>query len=330
MNIKHHRQAQDSPAEQADHWLALLHSPLFDRKKQRAFQQWLATSPENRLALQKSQAFWQKMGTLNEEQVALLEQRLAMVSEPAYRLQPMRYPARVWLIPAMICLILLAAPGVQFWQGCFADYRTGTGEQRLVRLSDGSSVLLNTESALSVDYSQHRRIVTLHGGEAHFKVAKDTARPFDVKTASGEVRALGTAFDVRQQKEKMTVTVLEHSVRVSFKNSESIERLQAGEQVSFSFFKNKSSAIETVNINQAMAWQQHRLVFKDQPLHQVVSELSRYRIGKIVIVDSALAKHQVTGVFDAADTEGALQTIENSLGLTEFRMTDRLVFLSKL
>jgi transmembrane sensor len=330
MNINHHRQAQDSSAEQADHWLVLLHSPLFDRKQQRAFQQWLAASPENRLALQKSQAFWQKMGTLSTEQVVLLEQRLTKASEPVNQDKPMFYPARVWLIPAMICLLLLVIPGFQFWQGYFADYRTGTGEQRLIRLSDGSSVLLNTESALSVDYSQHRRSVILHGGEAHFKVAKDAARLFEVETAIGQVRALGTAFDVRQQDEKMTVTVLEHSVRVAFKNSETIERLQEGEQVSFNYLKNKSSAIETVNLKQAMAWQQNRLVFKDQPLQQVVAELARYRAGKIIIVDSALAKHQVTGVFDATDTEAALHTIEKSLLLKEFRMTDRLVFLSKL
>lgn len=330
MNINHHRQAQDSRAEQADYWLALLYSPLFDRKQQRAFQQWLAESPANHSALQKSQAFWQKMGTLNAAQAALLEQRLTKASEPVYRLKPMRYPARVWLIPAMICLLLLVMPGFQFWQGYFADYRTASGEQRVIRLSDGSSVLLNTESALSVDYSQHRRSVTLHGGEAHFKVAKDAARPFEVQTASSQVRALGTAFDVRKQSEKMTITVLEHAVRVAFKNSETIERLQAGEQVSFSYLKNKSSAIETVNLKQAMAWQQHRLVFKDQPLQQVVAELARYRAGKIVIIDSALAKHLVTGVFDATDTEAALHTIEKSLLLKEFRMTDRLVFLSKL
>jgi len=328
MNINQHRQAQDSPAEQADYWLALLYSPLFDRNQQSAFQQWLAESPANHSALQKSQAFWQKMGTLNAEQVALLEQRLTKVSEPVYRVKPMQCPARVWLIPVMICLIVLVLPGVQFWQGCFADYRTATGEQRLIRLSDGSSVLLNTESALSVDFSQHRRSVILHGGEAHFKVAKDAARPFEVETTNGQVRALGTAFDVRQQNEKMTVTVLEHAVHVVFRNSETIERLQEGERVSFS--GRRPGAVETVNLKQAAAWQQHRLVFKDQPLQQVVAELARYRAGKIVIVDSTLAKYQVTGVFDATNTEAALYTIEKSLLLKEFRMTDRLVFLSKL
>ena len=328
MNKNHRPLAQDNPAEQADYWLALLYSPLFDRKQQRLLQKWLAENPTNRLALQKSQAFWQKMGTLNVAQVALLEQRLAKASAPVNKVKSAAYPVSVWLIPALACLLLLVMPGLQFWQGYFADYRTATGEQRLIRLSDGSSVLLNTESALSVDFSEHRRGITLHGGEAHFKVAKDAQRPFEVQTESGQVRALGTAFDVRQLGENMTVTVLEHAVRVAFRHGETIERLREGERVSFS--NQKPGVIETVNLRQAMAWQQHRLVFKDQPLQQVVAELARYRAGKIVIIDSALAGHQVTGVFDATDTETALRTIEKTLRLKEYRMTDRLVLLSRL
>jgi len=97
------------------------------------------------------------MGTLNAAQVALLEHRLAKAAEPVKKVKPVHYPVGIWLIPALACLLLLVVPGLQFWQGYFADYRTATGEQRLIRLSDGSSLLLNRESALSVDFSEHRR-----------------------------------------------------------------------------------------------------------------------------------------------------------------------------
>ncbi len=174
---------QDNTAKQADYWLALLHSPLFDRQQQQAFRRWLAEHPANRIALQKSQAFWQKMETLDSAQLALLEQRLADNAAPVGKPQAKPFFIGIWLAPALACCLLLLMPGWQFWQSLSADYRTATGEQRLVQLSDGSSVLLDTDSAFSTDFSQHRRCVILHNGEAHFKIAKDARRPFDVEAA---------------------------------------------------------------------------------------------------------------------------------------------------
>ncbi len=314
----------DPLAHQADHWLALLHSPLFDRKQQQALQRWL-TNPANRVALQKAQAFWQKMGMLDAAQLALLEQRLAQTSAPKRKPKSKPLFVSMWLVSALACCLLLLMPAWQIWQSLAADYRTATGEQRVVELADGSRVLLNTASVLSVDFSQQRRHVVLHEGEAHFKVAKDTNRPFEVETAIGTIRALGTAFAVKQMDDDLTVTVDEHAVRVTFSNGSIIESLREGEQVSL--HQQQISIVKHINLNQAMAWQQRRLVFKDQPLQQVVAELSRYRNGAIFITDNRLAQHQVTGVFDANDTETALLTIEKSLGLKEYRMTDRLVVL---
>lgn len=318
-------QPQGSRADQADYWLALLHSPLFDRPQQQAFQHWLATDPENRIALQKAQAFWQKWGTADNAQLALLERRL--VEATADQKSPNTAFSSAWLIPALACFLLFIVPGIGFWQALFADYKTAAGEQRLISLSDGSSILLNTASKISVDYSQQLRSVILHSGEAHFKVAKDANRPFEVTTEGGKVRALGTAFDVRQWDGSMTVTVTEHAVSINPKQGSALTRLQEGQRVSIN--GQQTSPVETVNLKQAMAWQQRLLIFKDQPLRQVVAELSRYRAGTIVIADSTLAKHQVSGVFDASDTETALRTIEKSLRLKEYRLTDRWIVLSR-
>jgi len=49
---------------------------------------------------------------------------------------------------------------------------------------------MNTDTAVSVDYSAQRRQITLHDGEAYFVVAPDAQRPFEVQTSSGQVRAL--------------------------------------------------------------------------------------------------------------------------------------------
>ena len=316
---------QSSRANQADYWLTLLHSPLFDAKQQRALRQWLAAHPDNLAALQKSLGFWQKMGTLDTTQIALLEQRLAHSAPKKTTQAPLS--KSLWLIPALASLLLLASPALQFLAIYFADFRTAVGEQRSIELSDGSRVFLNTDTALSVDFTAQRRNIILYSGEAHFKVAKDKARPFDVTTDSGTVRALGTAFDVRQLDGDMTITVTEHAVKIILANGETLARLAEGERVSVN--KHHSNPIEKINIKQAEAWQQQRLVFKDQALQHVLAELSRYRGGKILITDNALAQHHVTGTFDTTDTEIALKTIEKNLGLQELRLTDRLILLSK-
>jgi transmembrane sensor len=315
-----------SPDEQADHWLALLNSPLADQAQQRAFQIWL-NKPENGIAWQKAQSCWQQLDGLSSEQIQRLEQHLA-VSTPTIRaahFAKRKSVIRPWLTPVFACLLVAVSFGVAKQSGYFADYRTAQGEQRQVQLDDGSTVLLNTASSLSIDYSPQRRTVILHDGEAYFTVAADAGRPFTVSTKTGQVTALGTAFDVKQLDDAMTVTVSQHSVRVDFKQGAAIERLQEGERVAYR--EQQVSPVTKVNLKQAGAWQQHRLIFTDQPLQQVIAELNRYRSGNIVILDRRLAAHRVNGVFDSQDTESALATIEKTLAIKEVRLTDLLVIL---
>ncbi len=319
-----------SAAEQADYWLALLNSPLLDQGQQLAFEQWLAASHENRLAWEKAQVWWQKIDTLSASQAAMLEQRLAANVKPVTQAKPVakKNPLQLfnaWGFPAFACLLLAVWLGFTSLPLKFADYHTGKGELKTLALSDGSTVLLNTDSSLSVDYSGRQRNISLQG-EAYFKVAADAQRPFEVQTESGRVRALGTAFEVKQLDADMAVTVYEHSVRVTFQQGETVDRLEEGQRIALS--NQQIGPIENVNLKQTKAWQEHLLVFKNQPLQQVITELNRYRSGKIVIMDHSLAEHLVTGVFDSSDPDAALATIEKTLAAKEYRLFNSLVFLT--
>lgn len=306
---------------QAEYWLALRESPFFDGEQERRWRAWLAASRENLEAWQQAQHFFNRVESLHPGQVALVERR---PTEGGLRRPPS--PA-VWLMPLAACLMLALGLAWILNAGYFADFRTGTGEQRRVQLSDGSVVILNTASAISVDFSERQRVIRLHNGEAHFKVAADPTRPFDVVASGGRVRALGTAFDVKQWQGDIAVTVYEHSVRVTFADGETIERLAEGQSVASS--RGEAGRPESVNLKQVGAWQERRLVFKAKPLQQVVADLNRYRPGKIVIADAELADHLVTGVFDANDPEAALNVIEHTLAVAEIRLTDALVVLRR-
>ncbi len=92
-------------------------------------------------------------------------------------------------------------------------------------LPDGSVVDLNAGANLAVEYSPTGRRVRLLTGEAHFAVAKDPARPFVVSAGTVEVRAVGTAFNVRFAPVAVQVLVTEGQVAVE---TEPPERNRAG------------------------------------------------------------------------------------------------------
>ena len=124
----------------------------------------------------------------------------------AHAPSPTARPRRVfWSRPRLAlgaalatCLLLLVlVPSASHLPArLLADYSTGPGGQRTVALPDGSVAILNTDSAIDVDYGRERRMVKLLYGEAHFEVAKDAQRPFQVLAVGGRTTAVGTAFAV--------------------------------------------------------------------------------------------------------------------------------------
>lgn len=314
--------------EQAEYWLALRESPFYDGEQEQRWQAWLSASRENGEAWQQAQHFFDRIETLSPAQFGRIELSAWTVTGPQHEVTARQALRRnLWTLPIAACLMLAFCLGWAVNAGYFADFRTGTGEQRRIQLSDGSTVILNTASSLSVEFSEKQRMIRLHGGEAYFKVAADVARPFEVVASGGRVRALGTAFDVKQWQGDMAVTVYEHSVRVAFTAGDMVESLPEGQRVASN--GGKAGQPEAINLKQASAWQERRLVFKEKPLQQVVDDLNRYRPGKIVIADSDLAQHLVTGVFDANDPEAALNVIEKTLSAGETRLTDALVILRR-
>ena len=93
------------------------------------------------------------------------------------------------------------------------------GEQRTFRLADNSVLHLNTDSAVTVRYSQTERVVELTSGEAAFEVTHEPARAFRVLAGPAEVVDLGTQFDVRLTPDSTVVAVLVGRVAVKARTS---------------------------------------------------------------------------------------------------------------
>jgi transmembrane sensor len=182
------------------------------------------------------------------------------------------------------------------WPESHVLYTTAIGEQRSVLLPDGSIAELNTRSSLNVKYDAAAREVTLSEGEALFRVAKDSQRPFRVRSGSAVIQAIGTRFNVRHDRERTVVTVLEG--RVAVNDAELI----AGQRVAIGTASvARSPRIEKANTAAVIAWQSRRLVFDAAPLTEVVAEFNRYNEQEILIKDPDAARRRITGVFNAND-----------------------------
>jgi transmembrane sensor len=208
---------------------------------------------------------------------------------------------------------------------------TEIGESHRLTLPDGSSVQLNTESAVVIKLTATERRVRLVRGEAHFQVAKNPARPFIVSAGAVAVRAVGTAFDVRLQPEGVEVLVTEGRVRVhnAAKGTSLLTTvtatgdepvLVAGQRAVVSTLASTAAsaavaALDPAEIEQATSWQSGRLAFVATPLASIVDEFNRYNRHKLVIADSRLAARRFGGTFLVGDHEELVRVLEANFGV---------------
>jgi len=201
-----------------------------------------------------------------------------------------------------------------------ADARTGTAERREIVLDDGSRLMLNARSAVDIDLGAAARVVRLHAGELIATAAADAARPFIVRTAEGEVRALGTRFLVRQEPERTMAMVLSRSVRLHTRSG--AERTLAEGQAAYF----DAAAIGEVQPARAglADWARGMLVADDQPLAEVIAALRPYREGFIRLSPEA-ARLRVLGAFPLDDADRVLDSLAQTLPIRVTRYGGWLV-----
>ncbi|TBU96579.1 FecR domain-containing protein [Stutzerimonas kirkiae] len=190
-----------------------------------------------------------------------------------------------------------------------ADQRTATGERRSLDLADGTRLTLNTASAVDIRYDDAQRLIVLHVGEILVEKTARDPRPFRVRSAHGEMRALGTRFNVRQYDDRTELSVLEHTVAVrNAANAEEI-RVEAGMRLDFAH--GPLPAPRPADPSHS-AWSQGRLVIDDWRLDRTLAELQRYRPGFIECADE-VAGLRLSGAYPLDDTERALAAIAQAL-----------------
>jgi transmembrane sensor len=216
-----------------------------------------------------------------------------------------RVAARTWLAAAAV---LIAIVGVllmnRFLDPSQSDeFTTRTGEQMEITLSDGSHVWLGPRSKLIVAFDKERRGIQLTSGEAFFAVKKDAHRPFTVRSAGGDIVAVGTAFNVRALDEHVTVTVSEGVVAVTPKAQLAVRtpasvRVASGQQLTFTAQQpiQALAIVQSASPGERARWREGVLVYRDEPLQEVVKDIVRYSDVQIEIADPAVGEMRFSGV----------------------------------
>lgn len=221
-------------------------------------------------------------------------------------------------------------------------YSTAIGEQRTVELPDKSSLVLNTNSRIAIDFSEKRRIIYLEKGEVHFEVYKNPNRPFEVYAGAAMIRAVGTAFNVRLREREVEVIVDEGVVEIAAEQGnkrnkkeaavDSLQepvRLTAGNQATYEKENPKAVTVQRdVEVDRKLAWREGLLEFRREPLERVIGEVSRYTSVKLIITDDALRQQKVGGRFKIGDTQSLLEVLESGFSVEIERGEDNAIYLS--
>lgn len=295
--------------EEAAAWFAAQRRAVMSVEERAAFDAWRA-DPQNLAALNAMHEFWGEMSALKGV-------------EPPMKSSSAR-PRRLALGGAVAaCLLvggLFASWAVQ--PLAFAETtRTHVGEQRSQTLPDGSVVNLNV--ATRIDYRMHDRSrdVRLRDGQALFVVRKDPSRPFLVRAGDYEVRAVGTAFDVRVRDGATQVAVQEGIVlvtRLSGPHPGVVARLKAGERLDLRPPAHDAepavAVVKPVPVQSVAEWRMRTISYEDASVAEVVRDLNRFFPQPIEIEDQSLAARRVTIRLQVADRESTVRTLNALLG----------------
>jgi transmembrane sensor len=299
----------DPVSEQAIDWMVRLRADTPSAALQERFNAWLNMDPAHAQA-------WARLherlgGSFNT--VRALDRRVPGQTEHARQLLLQPQSSRRDALRVIAGLGLL---GGGLWLGArsplgdslMADLHTGRGQREQFNLADGSRLSLNADSAVDLQFDDQQRLVILRRGELIIQVAADPHRPLRVRTAQGEVRALGTRFLVAQEQQATRVVVLEHSVRASLFAGSELD-LQEGQAALL-----YAGRIEPLTSDQRHRadWLRGRLNVLDDPLEKVVDALRPYSRG-FVRVAPEVRGLRVQGVFPLNDPERTLSALAETL-----------------
>ena len=361
MTMKSQDTASDSDRlEIASDWLLRIQDGSLDSEDLTQWLQWYDADSANREAFERVQATFESIHALPLSERSAWASRLDDPQQPERQKFRERnlfdkqiwrlfvpiswFSRRVWAPVFTVTLAFIV--GIVIWQLGrnrsieTSAFKTERATHRDVSLPDGSRIRLGAKSQIFVNFTSQTRYLVLEGGEAFFKVAKDSERPFLVQAGGVTVRAVGTEFNVRRVMDQTIVAVTEGTVdvlqslepdhrrpRQATARNTSI-RLVAGEQVSIGPLEPVVS-IKQIEPKAVKGWQEGRLEFADEPLGLVIDTINRYSHRDVVITDQAIKGLRFTGTVSREHIDEWLFALSEIFPLDVRRVGNETVLISQ-
>ncbi|NMX65379.1 FecR domain-containing protein [Pseudomonas sp. WS 5079] len=210
-------------------------------------------------------------------------------------------------------LLLAIVAGVAWIDPAYRSEHVASqvGQRQALLLADGTQVLLDSNTEMTISWHLRSRQVELKAGQALFEVSPMVYRPFLVDAGLAVVRVVGTRFNVRRQEQDVQITVAEGRVAVRAAATGAVAALEPGQQLRV--HKGQEARLGRVDVDDVTAWQQSRLVFESTPLEDVIDTLQRYHRQPIRLMDPRLARLPVSGVFDSGHVDRLLALLPGIL-----------------
>ena len=346
---------------QASEWLAILDAEEPSQEDLQGFKEWVNADDKHRQAFEGLIEFWDDLNVLT--QVVLPREEVPQHQNAQVR-QPSFWSANKFAVSSVALLVIVFSTlwfVPDFQERPPLIYTTKIGEQKTIELPDHTTVFLNTNSQIEVDYDDQKRGIRLLKGEAHFDVFHNPQIPFEVFAGKRLVRAIGTAFTVHIRKVDVEVIVTEGIVEIDNADpiilnvqvsnqqgiSDSTDSDSGGlnedpKQASFEssvqvkagniarYDRQTLDQIKMVvaqQIEDELSWRQGMLIFKGEPLGEVVEEVSRYTSLRIIIPERKARELKIGGFFKVGDTESLFEALQEGFDIHVNRVSDDMVYL---
>ncbi|MCF5145099.1 DUF4880 domain-containing protein [Pseudomonas edaphica] len=309
-------EASDSIDAQAASWFARNRNGAA-RAERKAFAAWQAT-PAHARAYAEFEQLWDDLAQLQQlNKPVPLPPRKPSIVRPALA-----------VAAALVCAVLttnIGAPRALF-HSQIAGHAKG---MRTLALPDGSTLYVNANTHLRVDFNAHQRILHLDKGQVFIEVAADKERPLYVQAGEANVRVVGTGFDVRRSQQQLVVSVAHGQVAFEPDAKSPVALLGAQQRATYSYAKGTVQQ-QTLTTEEVADWRSGHLSFRNRELASLIDELSLYRPQAPLQVNKAVAQLKVSGNLDVNDPDALLSALPALLPVKTVASADGIVRIEPL
>lgn len=202
---------------------------------------------------------------------------------------------------------------------------TPPGGKMQIELPDGSKVWLNSGSSITYP-SQFINTRTIQlTGEAYFDIEKKPER-FIVESQYGNTEVYGTEFNVKAYVDgEFSVTLVEGSVKFITPSGKNVA-LKPGSQI---FLENNIYKLKAIDPELETSWKDGRLIFRDEPLINMLTRLERWYNVDIELKDERLKDLKYTGTIEMETFSEVLELIKVTTPITyDFDRNSRILTIS--